>query len=52
MPRALNAEAQFSSSMTTQPLRSFFGSQTGSEVCGEAADDVDAIEKPKKQILS
>ena len=29
-------------------LRSFFDSQTGFEVCGEAADGFDAIEKAKE----
>jgi DNA-binding NarL/FixJ family response regulator len=29
-------------------LRSFFDSQTGFEVCGEAADGADAIEKAKE----
>jgi DNA-binding NarL/FixJ family response regulator len=29
-------------------LRSFFASQTGFEVCGEAADGLDAIEKAKE----
>jgi YesN/AraC family two-component response regulator len=29
-------------------LRSFFDSQTGFEVCGDAADGADAIEKAKE----
>jgi DNA-binding NarL/FixJ family response regulator len=36
------------SAAVRRSLRSFFDSQTGFEVCGEAANGVDAIEKAKE----